>query len=48
MQYHFLTEQGVETMTNDEAERIAGEDADFYRRDLFEAIERGEYPSWDV
>ncbi|MGO1508199.1 MAG: catalase [Microbacteriaceae bacterium] len=48
VQYHFLTQQGVEPMFADEAERIAGEDADYYRRDLYEAIERGENPSWDV
>lgn len=48
VQYHFLSNQGVEPMFADEAERIAGEDADYYRRDLYEAIERGEHPSWDV
>lgn len=48
VQYHFLTKQGVEPMFADEAERIAGQDADYYRRDLYEAIENGEHPSWDV
>lgn len=35
-------------MTNDEAERLAGTDADFYRRDLFDAIDRGDNPVWDM
>ncbi|WP_166847025.1 catalase [Isoptericola sp. BMS4] len=48
VQYHFISHQGVEHMSNEDAERIAGEDADFYRRDLYEAIERGDHPSWDV
>ncbi|WP_278237177.1 catalase [Isoptericola sp. AK164] len=48
VQYHFIAKQGVEMMSNADAERIAGEDADYYRRDLYEAIERGEHPSWDV
>ncbi|MFX4271685.1 catalase [Propionibacteriaceae bacterium Y1685] len=48
VQYHFHTEQGVENMTNEEAGKLAGEDADYHRRDLFEAIERGEHPSWKV
>ncbi|MGF3055811.1 catalase [Microbacterium sp. YY-01] len=48
VKYHFLSQQGVERMDAAEAERIAGEDADYYRRDLFEAISRGDYPSWDV
>ncbi|MGO3308519.1 MAG: catalase [Brevibacterium aurantiacum] len=48
VQYHFHTDQGVENMTNEEAGRMAGEDADMHRRDLFDAIERGDYPSWTV
>jgi catalase len=35
-------------LTQADADRIAGEDADYHRRDLWEAIERGEYPSWTV
>lgn len=46
VQYHFHTEQGVENLTNAEAAQLAGEDADFHRRDLFDAIARKEYPSW--
>ncbi len=48
VKYHFLSHLGVERMDADEAERIAGADADHYRRDLYEAIERGEFPKWDV
>ncbi|WP_029149303.1 catalase [Microbacterium indicum] len=48
IQYHFVSHQGVVNMPADEAERIAGEDADYYRRDLYEAIDRGEFPKWDV
>jgi len=48
VKYHFKSRQGVEPMSPEEAERLAGTDADFYRRDLFEAIERGEHPVWDL
>ncbi|ACV08757.1 catalase [Jonesia denitrificans] len=48
VKYHFVSRQGVESMTNDEAERLAGTDADFYRRDLFDAIDRGDNPVWDM
>ncbi|GAA5148687.1 catalase [Microbacterium pseudoresistens] len=48
VQYHFLSRQGVESMSATDAELLAGSDADHYRRDLYEAIERGEHPSWDV
>ena len=48
VQYHFKSRQGVERLDADEAERLAGTDADYYRRDLHDAIERGESPIWDV
>jgi len=46
VKYHFHTEQGLECLESDEAVRLAGTDADYHRRDLFEAIVRGEFPSW--
>ena len=48
VKFHFHSEQGVECLTQDDANRIAGEDSDFHRRDLFEAIERGDCPSWTM
>lgn len=48
VQYHFISRQGVHNMGAEEAEKIAGADADFYRRDLFENIEAGNFPTWDV
>ncbi|MEJ7634191.1 catalase [Aeromicrobium sp.] len=46
VKYHFHSDQGVEGLTGDQANKIAGEDADFHRRDLREAIDRGEFPTW--
>lgn len=48
VKYHFHTQQGVEYLSNDEATRIAGEDADAHRKDLFDAIKNGDFPKWDV
>lgn len=48
VKYHFISDQGVENMTGEEATRLAGTDAEFHRRDLFEAIARGEFPSWTL
>ena len=48
MRYHFVSHQGVEAMGAEEAQQLAGSDADHYRRDLFDAIARGEHPSWDL
>ena len=48
VKYHFKCDQGIECLTQAEADRIAGEDADYHQRDLYEAIERGEFPSWTL
>lgn len=48
VKYHFRCDQGVEFLTQEEADRLAGEDADYHRRDLFEAIADGEHPSWTL
>ena len=46
VKWHFLTEQGIKNLTDAEATRIAGTDPDYAQRDLFESIERGEFPKW--
>jgi len=48
VKYHFHTQQGMQFFTNEEAAAMAGADADFHRRDLYEAIGRGEYPRWTL
>jgi catalase len=48
VKYHFKADQGIEFLTQRDADRIAGEDADYHQRDLFNAIERGEFPSWTL
>jgi catalase len=48
VKYHFKSNQGVKTITGDQAEQLAGSDADFYIRDLSENIEAGNFPSWEL
>ncbi|SEF09634.1 catalase [Jiangella alba] len=48
VKYHFRTDQGHEFLSQADADRIAGEDADHHIRDLYEAIARGDAPSWTV
>jgi catalase len=48
VKYHFISDQGIEFLTQAEASEIAGQDADYHQRDLFTAIQRGEYPSWTL
>ena len=48
VKFHFKTNQGIECLTQEEADTLAGSDPDYHREDLFTAIENGEYPSWDL
>jgi len=48
VKYHFKTEQGIENFTGEEAVKMAGIDPDFATRDLYSAIEQGDYPAWRV
>jgi catalase len=46
VQYHFKTEQGIQNFTGEEANNMRGIDPDCATRDLYEAIAKGDYPSW--
>jgi catalase len=48
VKYHFKTEQGIQNLTAQEAEVMKGKDPDHATRDLYQAIQRQEYPSWRV
>lgn len=48
VKYHFKTDQGIKCLTQDQANQLAGADADYHRRDLYMAIQRGEHPSWTL
>jgi catalase len=48
VKFHFKTKQGIKNFTNEEATRMKGEDPDHAQRDLVEAIDRGEFPRWDL
>ncbi len=47
VKFHFKCRQGIENLTNAEAEAIVGKDRESHQRDLYEAIERGDFPRWD-
>ena len=48
VKFHWKPKQGTHSLVWDEAVKIAGADPDFHRRDLWEAIEAGEYPEWEL
>ncbi|WP_395698166.1 catalase [Methylocella sp.] len=48
VKFHWKPKQGLASTIWDEAVKIAGADPDFQRRDLFEAIEHGDFPEWEL
>jgi len=48
VKFHFKTQQGIQCIPPDEASRLAGEMPDYHTLQLFDAIERGEYPKWTL
>lgn len=48
VKFHWKPLLGTHSLVWDEAQRIQGKDPDFHRRDLWEAIDRGQYPEWEL
>jgi catalase len=46
VKFHFTPELGVHSLVWDEALKLAGQDPDFHRKDLMEAIDNGVFPKW--
>ncbi len=48
VKFHFLTQQGSKTFTNDEAIKMTADDPDYSSRDLQTAIKAGDFPKWTM
>jgi len=48
VKFHWTPKLGTHSLVWDEAAKIQGADNDFHRRDLWDAIESGEYPEWEL
>ncbi|MDQ6648296.1 MAG: catalase, partial [Pseudomonadota bacterium] len=48
VKFHWRPQLGLQSTVWDEAVKIAGADPDFHRRDMFEAIQGGNFPAWDL
>lgn len=48
VKFHWRPEAGLQSTLWDEAVKLAGSDPDFHRRELFQALERGERPAWKL
>jgi len=47
VKFHLRTQQGIKNLTDQEAEELVGRDRESHQRDLYDAIERGDFPKWD-
>jgi len=48
VKFHLKTDQGIENFTDEEAEKIIGKDRESHQYDLFDAIEKGNFPKWHL
>lgn len=48
VKFHWKPKQGVLGLVWDEAQRLSGKDSDYHRRDLWDAIEAGHFPEWEL
>lgn len=48
VKFHFRCQQGIANLMDDEAEQLIGKDRESSQRDLFNAIEKGDYPRWNL
>lgn len=48
VKFHWRPTAGTCSLVWDEAQKLAGKDTDFHRRDLWESIEMGDYPEWEL
>ena len=48
VKFHWKPKYGTCSLVWDEAQKLAGKDTDFHRRDLWESIEMGDYPEWEL
>ena len=48
MKFHFVSQQGIESLTDAQAQILVGHDRESHGRDLFAAIEKGDFPKWKL
>ena len=48
VKFHFRTQQGIKNLTDAEAEALVGKCRESHQRDLFDSIERGDFPRWTM
>ncbi len=48
VKFHFRSQQGIQNLTDQQAAKLVGDDRESHQRDLYEAIEKGDFPKWEM
>lgn len=48
VKFHFVSQQGIKNLTDEEAQMLVGQNRESHQQDLFESIERGDFPKWKM
>jgi catalase len=48
VKFHLKSRQGIRNLTDAEAESLIGKDRESHQRDLYDSIDRGDFPSWTL
>ncbi len=48
VKFHFRSQQGIQNLTDQEAEKVVGMDRESHQRDLYQAIEQKQFPKWKM
>lgn len=48
VKFHMKSQQGIKNLTDEQAQILVGEDRESHQKDLFESIEKGDYPKWTL
>lgn len=48
VKFHLRTQQGIRNLTDEEAEMLVGKDRESHQRDLYDSIEKGDFPRWTM
>lgn len=48
VKFHFKTQQGIKTLTDEQAEKLVGKDRESHQRDLLESIDNKDFPKWNM
>ncbi len=47
VKFHFKSQQSIENLTDEDADKLIGQDRESHQKDLYDSIENGDYPRWD-